>query len=126
MKFMNQIYKLIPIFLLLLFPWLSSMGQNSDNGKRIITNSEKVITIYPIPAKTVAYVRISPALQSDIEKIEIVNLIGKKVAEQTVIDKNISEYIFNNLNEYPKGIYIIITRDKYGKIVQSAKMIIDN
>lgn len=123
---MNQLYKFIPIFLLFLFPWFLSMGQNSDNGKRIITNSEKVITIYPIPARTVAYVRISPALQADIEKIEIVNLIGKKITEQTVIDKNISEYIFNNLNEYPKGIYIIITRDKYGKIVQSAKMIIDN
>jgi len=97
-----------------------------ENDRRIISNQEKTITIYPVPARSVAHIRLSPALKPDVEKVEIINLIGKKITEQTVIDKSASEIIFSNLGELPQGIYMIITRDKYGKILLSAKMMIDN
>lgn len=124
MKFIYKISFIICFSFLLGFPFQQIQAQDID--KRIVTNQERVITIYPVPARSVAHIRMSPALKAEVNKIEIINLIGKKITEQTIIDKNASEIIFSNLNELPKGIYIVVTRDKFGKILLSAKMILDN
>ena len=96
-----------------------------ENDKKIITNQDKTITVYPVPAHNVAHIRLSPSLKDEVDKIEIINLIGRKIAEQKIIDKSATEITFANLSTMPNGIYMVITRDQYGKIVQSAKMIID-
>lgn len=90
-----------------------------------ITNQEKSLTVYPVPVKTTVHVRISPALRPDIDKLEIISLIGRKITEQSIIDPNTTDVVFSNLNQYPSGIYMIIARNKFGKIVKSAKMVID-
>jgi hypothetical protein len=124
---MKPFYK---IFFLLAFVFLLGMGfqqvsAQQENNTKLITNQDKAITVYPVPARTVAHIRLSQTLKDEVDKIEIINLIGRKVTEQKIIDKNATEITFTNLNTMPAGIYMVVTRDKYGKIVQSAKMIID-
>ena len=124
---MKSLYKFITIVGIFFSAFLVCENTHAqENDRRIITNQEKTISVYPVPARTTAHIRLSPALKQDVDKIEIINLIGKKITEQTIIDKNASEIIFSNLGELPQGIYMIITRDKYGKILLSAKMMIDN
>lgn len=99
--------------------------QNNNTEKtRSITNQEKTLTIYPVPVTTTVHIRISQALRPDIEKLEIYSLVGRKLTEQSIIDPNTTDVSFTNLNQYPSGIYIIMARDKYGKIVKSAKMLL--
>lgn len=95
------------------------------NEKPVLTNQEKTITIYPVPANSYATVRLSPALRNEVDKVEIVNLIGRKMSEQVIMNKQTTEISFTNLNELPQGIYIVVARDKFGKIVQSAKMVVN-
>lgn len=124
---MKSLYKYIAIVGFFIASSLVFLNTNAqENDRKIITNQDKSITIYPVPARNVAHIRLSAALKPEVDKIEIINLIGKKITEQTIIDKNASEIIFSNLGELPQGIYMIITRDKYGKILLSAKMMIDN
>ncbi len=99
------------------------LAQNSE--KAIITNQDKTITLYPIPANTIINIRLSPALKSEVDKREIVNLIGRKLTEQMIFDRTSTEISFNNLSELPQGIYMVVARDKFGKIIQSAKLIIN-
>lgn len=99
--------------------------QKNSPEDMTITNQDKTLTVYPVPVKTTVHVRISPALRPDIDKLEIISLIGRKITEQSIMDPNTTDVSFNNLNQYPSGIYMIIARNKYGKIIKSAKMIID-
>jgi hypothetical protein len=101
----------------------TSVAQQNNEQKIIFGNQDKTITVYPVPASTVAYIRLSPSLKNEVDKVELVNLIGRKIADQPVIDKN-AEIVFNNLNEQPAGIYMIIARDKFGKILQSTKLVL--
>lgn len=125
---MKFIYK--PGFLLLLAISLGgnamlASGQQNDPEKINITNQDRTITVYPMPVKNVAHIRLSTALRLEVDKIEIINLIGRKITEQTLIDKSTTEISFANLDQYPQGIYMVVARDKFGKIIQSAKLIIN-
>lgn len=101
-----------------------SVAQQNNEQKVIFGNQEKTISVYPVPTNSVAYIRLSAALKNDVEKVELVNLIGRKIADQPVVDKN-AEIVFTNLNEQPQGIYMVIARDKYGKILQSTKLVLN-
>lgn len=130
---MRRIYKLnfFSVFVLCIMLSMSviasvSFAQEKNSTENItITNQEKTLTVYPVPVKTTVHIRISPALRPEIDKLEIISLIGRKITEQSIIDPNTTDVSFNNLNQYPSGIYMIIARNKYGKIVKSAKMVID-
>lgn len=100
-----------------------AVGQT--NEKTLITNQEKTLTLYPIPANTNLIVRLSPALRSEVDKVEVMNLIGRKMTEQTILDRTSTEITFNNISEMPQGIYMVVAKDKFGKIVQSAKMVVN-
>jgi hypothetical protein len=122
---MKLLYKII-FFLCAAFAGFSpgeATAQNSE--KTIITNQEKSITIYPIPANNTVNIRLSPALKNEVEKVEIVNLIGRRLTEQTIFDRNSTDITFTNLSEFSQGIYMVVARDKFGKIVHSAKMVIN-
>src|SRR5690606_5339780 len=124
---MKFVYKLFFLGISLVLALSGSSVEVSAQGQEhpVLTNQDKTITIYPIPANQFATIRISPSLRAEVEKIEIVNLIGRKMSEQTIMNKQTTEISFTNLNEMPQGIYIVVARDKFGKIVQSAKMIIN-
>jgi len=123
---MKFVYKLSFLLTLIAFVGLHAMDAAAQgNEKTIITNQDRTITVYPIPANTSVNVRLSASLKSDVEKVEIINLIGRKLTEQTIIDKSTTDITFNNMSEMPQGIYMVVARDKGGKIIQSAKMIIN-
>lgn len=123
---MKLIYKLSFLLTLISFTGLaSSEVAAQSNEKTIITNQDKTITVYPIPANNVVSIRLSASLRNDVEKVEIINLIGRKLTEQTIIDKSTTDVTFTNLGEMPQGIYMVVARDKGGKIIQSAKMVIN-
>lgn len=123
MKLHYKIYTLLSCVLLLGLLSVNAGAQSSE--KTVISNTDKTITIYPIPANNKVYVRLSSALSGEVEKVQIVNLIGRKLTEQTIIDRSVSDIAFTDIGEYPQGVYMIVARDKFGKIVQSAKMVIN-
>lgn len=100
-------------------------NSNTNENRELFSQQDLSLSVYPVPAKTSVYVRLSPGLKSQVDRMEMVNVIGRKVMEQTIADKNTTEIVFNNLNSLPKGLYMVIARDKYGKILQSAKMVIN-
>lgn len=124
---MKIIYKLSLFLSLILLAELSSVSVSAQQGgeKTLITNQDKTLTIFPIPANNRLNVRISASLRADVDKIEIINLIGRKMTEQTIIDSNTTEIAFNDLGDLAQGIYMVVARDKSGKIIQSAKMVIN-
>ena len=124
---MKIIYKLSLFLTLLAFAGLSSVSVSAQQGgeKTLITNQDRTLTVYPIPANNKVSVRISSSLRNDVDKIGIFNLIGRKITEQTIIDSNTTEISFNDLEDVAPGIYMVIARDKSGKIIQSAKMVIN-
>lgn len=123
---MKLIYKLSFLLTLAAFTGLGTADVAAQsNEKTIITNQDKTITVYPIPANTSVNVRLSASLRNEVDKVEIISLIGRKLTEQTIIDRNTTDITFNNLNDVPQGIYMVVARDKGGKIIQSAKMVIN-
>ena len=122
---MKLIYKLSFLLILAGIALGNPGAAFAQNGeKNVISNQERTLVVYPTPATTVATVRLSAALRSEVSKIEIVNLIGRKIDEQSVFDKNTTEFTFNNLGSAASGIYMVVARDRSGKIIQSAKMVI--
>lgn len=123
---MKLIYKLSFLLTLISFVGLSStevLAQDAE--KTVITNQDRTIKIYPVPANSVVNISLSPALRNEVDKVEIINLIGRKITEQTILDRSSMNITFNNLSEVAQGIYMVVARDKYGKIIQSAKMVIN-
>ncbi len=120
---------LLPLLLLSLF--MASGGRSiaqdtsSNEHKDFFIHPDKSLTIYPMPANSVAYIRIAPGLRNSVDKVEIVNIVGRKVTEQSIIDRNTTEVVFTNLGDMPKGMYMVIARDKSGRILQSAKLILN-
>lgn len=107
----------------------SSFAQQQQQKKGVedmmITNQDKTLTVYPVPVTSTVHIYISPSLRPEIAKIEIYSLIGRKVLEQSILDPNTTDISFSNLSQLPSGIYMVIGRGKYGKIIKSAKMVID-
>jgi len=123
---MKFVYKLSFIISLLSFTGLASSEVSAQTTeKTIITSQDRTITVFPIPANNVVNVRLSATLRNEVDKVEIINLIGRKVTEQMIIDRNTTDITFNNLGDMPQGIYMVVARDKAGKIIQSAKMVIN-
>jgi len=124
---MKIIYKLSLLLSMMLLAELSSVSVSAQQGgeKTIITNQDRTLTVYPIPANNRVNVRLSSALRQEVDKVEIVNLIGRKLTEQVIIDSNTTEITFNDLGDFKEGIYMVMARDKSGKIIQSSKLVIN-
>lgn len=87
----------------------------------------KMFSLYPVPLKTS---RLSVKRNGDhaengkIAKVELRNLIGKKLQSHD-FEKNTEEVIFQDMDSYPNGIYVVMALDSYGKIIETAKFIIN-
>lgn len=124
MKYFFTYSSIIFTFLLGCF-MLPSNALTAQENKTFITNESLKITTYPNPTDSKLYIKLSSSLKGQVDKVEIVNVIGKKLKEQQIIDKNTTDIMFNNLGDLPPGIHMVILRDEYGKILQSSKFMIN-
>lgn len=111
---------------LLIFVLLSSIASAQTPDKSSVLSNETIqVYTYPNPVTTRLVVRISNNFKQQVHKVEIVNIIGKKIKEQQLLDKNTTEIYFNDLAEVPQGIYLVIARDENGKVLHSNKFLIE-
>lgn len=109
---MRKIYTIL--FLLLLH--FSVFAGNGDDTK--------MISLFPVPLKGS---RLSVKLNvpnSAISAVELRNLIGKKLQEKAFpVGEN--EVVLEDMDTYPNGVYVVLAKDSYGKIVEISKFIIN-
>ena len=89
--------------------------------------TSKMFSLYPVPLKTSKLVvkrNTDNANNIKIAKVELRNLIGKKL-QGADFDKNTEEVVFEDMDSYPNGIYVVLAFDSYGKIIESSKFIIN-
>lgn len=87
----------------------------------------KLFSLYPVPLKSSKLSVKRNADNADNAKIatvELRNLIGKKLQSRE-FDKNTEEVVFEDMDAYPNGIYVVLAIDAYGKIIETAKFIIN-
>lgn len=111
----------LPISLLISY---SAALQAQQEPTKVVNNDYGRLTLYPIPADNKITIKLNNQLKENVGQIQIVNVIGRVLKEQQIINKNTSEVTFNDLGDLPQGIYMVIARDNYGKILQSTRLII--
>ncbi len=123
-KFSTYLYILITAFAFVCL-YRGDVRAQTQNGENIsIMTNQNTMTVFPTPADSRAYVKLSPSLRNRVEKVEIINLIGRKLKEQIIISKSTTEISFNDISELPQGIYMVVARDEFGQILQSSKLVI--
>lgn len=124
---MKRIYTILLPILMFAFA-ISFSNQTSaqiqSEQKTSINSSAMKMSVYPLPARSYVNIYLSSSLRTQTDRLEIINITGKKVLEQRLIDPNANEFNFSNLNNLPSGVYFIAAKDKDGKMLQSAKLII--
>ena len=84
----------------------------------------KMISLFPVPLKGS---RLSVKINvpnSTISGVELRNLIGKKLQEKS-FSKGSDEVVLEDMDTYPNGVYVILAKDPYGKIIEISKFIIN-
>ena len=108
--------KKIYVLLLLVFLHISALAVSGEDTK--------MISLFPVPLKgSRLSVKINVA-NSVISSVELRNLVGKKLQEKS-FPKGGDEVILEDMDAYPNGIYVILAKDGYGKIVEISKFIIN-
>lgn len=101
-------------------------AQSVNNEQRFEINaSTKKLSVYPTPASSFVNISVPMGLREQVDKIQIIDISGRVVMEQKILNKNISEVSFYNLSTLVDGVYIIVARDREGRMIQSSKMILD-
>ena len=91
------------------------------------TDEPKLFSLFPIPLKTnTLYVERNKDAKDcmKIVKVELRNLIGKRM-QSIPFDANEMKVAVIEMDNYPNGIYVILAFDSYGKIIESAKFVIN-
>lgn len=115
---------LVAGLLALISPSASAQSVNNEQRFEINTNTKK-LSVYPTPASSFVNVSVPMGLREQVDKIQILDISGRIVMEQKILNKNISEVSFYNLSTLVDGVYIIVARDREGRMIQSSKMILD-
>lgn len=122
---MKILYKIFFFFSLALsIASVDASAQSLEQQRVFSTTSDKKITAYPVPANSVVYFKLSPGLRAEAKTVELVSVIGRTVATQRVIAGDTDDIMFNNLSQLSEGVYIGVTKNADGKILQTTKLII--
>ncbi len=107
--------KIFTYILLLLF-----IGINSNSIAIAQTSgNDKMFEIQHNQGTDVVKVKVFGA-QPNLDKFILMNLIGRSVKEKTYTPGE--EYvIFNDLAMLPSGLYVMLAKDKTGKLMSSVK-----
>lgn len=87
-------------------------------------DENKIFSLYPVPLKTSKLTVKRNIFNNDFTTVELRNLIGKKLQEKE-FPKGAEEVSFEDMDTYPNGVYVVLAKDSYGKIIESAKFIIN-
>ncbi len=110
---MKKVYTYLLMLSMTLLVVLNSTGAFAGD-------TDKRFNLFPVPA--ISYVQLQFISDAkDVDKVEIMNLVGKVVAEQPYYET--TQYRID-LTNVPKGIYMITAKDKNGKVLQTSKLII--
>lgn len=107
-------------YIILLFSFLFSFSLQAQENKAIVTSKSQEptiegLTIYPNPTNTG---KIFITTKSSLDKkVEIFNVLGKKVLESTTTSKEV------NVSQLEAGVYII--KIKEGEATATRKLIIN-
>lgn len=100
-------------------------AQNQDQKRFSNQFESKTAVAYPMPANSNVFVKLSPALKAEAKSIEVINLIGKAVAQQEVSNSN-GDVNITNLQNVPEGIYMIVIKDGNDKLLYSTKLLVSH
>ena len=85
-------------------------------------NSAKV-ELYPVPLRqNKLSVRMASSIAQKARTLELRNFIGKKLRTIQCDGKKILE--FDDMRQFPEGIYVVLVKGKNGKIESTAKFMI--
>lgn len=87
-------------------------------------NDIKLFSLYPVPLVTPRLTVKMNQTSVEVSAFELRNLIGKKLQEKK-LPKSAEEVVFEEMDTYPNGIYIILAKDAFGKIIETSKFTID-
>ncbi|MBK7762309.1 MAG: T9SS type A sorting domain-containing protein [Bacteroidetes bacterium] len=93
-------------------------------SKVLIADDIKLLSLYPVPLKTSTLSVKLNLSGTGITKLELRNLIGKKIEEKEVFPST-EEVYFYGVDTNPEGVYIIIARNANGKVLEISKFILN-
>lgn len=122
---MKILYKILFLLSLSLAGASYSADAQSNEQQRIYSNgADKRFTAYPTPASNVVYFKLSANLRAEAKTVELVSVIGRTVAVQKINANDNDDIAFSNLNQLPEGVYVGVTKNADGKVLQTTKLII--
>ena len=88
-----------------------------------VGEENRLFTLFPVPLTSNTLTVSATSIYTNIGTIELRNLVGKKLQEKTMVGgKNV---VFQDMDVYPNGLYVIIAKDVNGKILETSKFIIN-
>jgi hypothetical protein len=121
---MKILYKIFFLFLTAIsFTGMVVSAQSNEQNRMFNNAGDKRIVAYPIPANNIVYFKLTPNLRAEAKTVELVSVIGRTVAVQKVTTDN-EDIVFSNLNQLPEGVYVGVTKNAEGKIINSTKIVI--
>lgn len=100
--------------------------QAQSSETKSIGTLDKRMSAYPIPANNAVFIRLSPALKNEAKSIELISLIGRTVAQQNITGNEAGDIVFGGLSQLPEGVYISVTKNASGKILQTTKIAVQH
>jgi len=88
------------------------------------SDEQKLFSMFPIPLHVSKLTIKLNNFNSGIARIELRNLIGKKLIDKP-FPAGSDEVYFEEMDSYPNGVYVVIAKDGNGKILETSKLIIN-
>jgi hypothetical protein len=84
------------------------------------SNTVKLFEVFHTPGASQLTIKVNGS-PSNLDKFFIMNLIGKTM-KQIIYKLNDNEILVSDINNMPQGLYIVLARDKSGKLLSSVKI----
>ncbi len=122
MKILYKIFFLLSLSLAGVF--YSAEAQTNEQQRIYSNGADKKLTAYPTPASNTVYFKLSSGLRAEARTVELVSVIGRTVAVQKINANDNDDIVFSNLSQLPEGVYVGVTKNAEGKVLQTTKLII--
>lgn len=124
---MNRIYTFLASIVILALATFASTEVNAQSNNEIrfeMNSGIKKMSVYPTPATNFVNISLPLSLRENIDRIQVIDIAGRIVLEEKIVNKSNTTITLNNLSNLSNGTYIITAKDSEGRMLQSSKMII--